>query len=84
MLRRAEPLAADPGLIDQPLVKSLVGKQPVAAQGGFEMAEALVSEGAIDQSDIVSQSPGAPATKYREVAGALAKRPLASLISPPS
>ena len=49
VLRGAEPLAADPGVIDHAFIKSFVRENPLAAQSSAEMAETLVAELAVHE-----------------------------------
>ncbi len=58
MLRGTEPFAADPGVIDHAFIKSFVRENPLAAQSRAEMAETLVAELAIHESDVVAEIAG--------------------------
>src|SRR5271166_6229002 len=58
MLSGAEPFAAVSGVVDEAFVRSLVREYPLAAQGLVEIAEAFVSEGAVDEPDVVAEIAG--------------------------
>jgi hypothetical protein len=63
MLRGAKSLAADPSLVYQAFVGSLLREHALAPQRGAEMAEALVTKLAIDESDVVAEIAGRPGDK---------------------
>jgi hypothetical protein len=55
MLRPAELLSADPGLVDQTFIPAFIQEDALALERPIQMAKALVTKGTVDEPDIVPE-----------------------------
>ena len=55
MLRRAKTFPADSSVINEALIKALIGEYPLTTQRRAEMSEAIVAKDAIDKFNVVPE-----------------------------